>query len=123
MALPIVSRKIHGPVDYILPHVLAGRLGAGESVMLLDIRSPKEFEQSHINGAINVSGKELEAQLASGGKELEMQSDRPIVLICQSDSRTIVLFKKFRDAGFTNVQVMKGGMFKWKRDLLPLNSA
>lgn len=117
LALPVVSRKIYGPVDYVLPRELMVRLDAGERVRVLDIRSPRDFARGHLPGALNVPRQELARRVArAGGGE----SEQPPVLVCQSDLRSIAAAKMLERGGHEKVLVMKGGMHRWKRDRLPV---
>lgn len=117
MALPVVSRKFYGPVDYVLPRELMVRLDAGERVRVLDIRSPRDFAKGHLPGALNVPRQELARRVArvAGG-----ESEQPPVLVCQSDLRSIAAAKRLERSGQGKVVVMKGGMHRWKRDRLPV---
>lgn len=117
MALPVVSRKFYGPVDYVLPRELMVRLDAGERVRVLDIRSPRDFARGHLPGALNVPRQELARRVArvAGG-----ESEQPPVLVCQSDLRSIAAAKRLERSGHGKVVVMKGGMHRWKRDRLPV---
>lgn len=117
MALPVVSRKFYGPVDYVLPRELMVRLDAGERVRVLDIRSPRDFARGHLPGALNVPRQELARRVArvAGG-----ESEQPPVLVCQSDLRSIAAAKRLERSGQGKVVVMKGGMHRWKRDRLPV---
>lgn len=117
MALPVVSRKFYGPVDYVLPRELMVRLDAGERVRVLDIRRERDFARGHIPGALNVPRQELARRVArvAGG-----ESEQPPVLVCQSDLRSIAAAKRLERSGHGKVVVMKGGMHRWKRDRLPV---
>lgn len=117
MALPLVSRKLYGPVEYVLPRELMVRIDAGERVRVLDIRPPADFANGHIPVALNVPRKELARHLAEDG---EVENGPPPVLVCQSDLRSIAAAKKLERSGHGKVVVMKGGMHRWKRDRLPV---
>ena len=117
LALPVVSRKILGPVDYVLPRELMIRLDAGERVRVFDIRPPRDFANGHLPGALNVPRQELAQRLAETGGT---GSGPPPVLVCQSDLRSSAAAKKLERSGHGKVVVMKGGMHRWKRDRLPI---
>jgi rhodanese-related sulfurtransferase len=51
------------------------------SAQLVDVRSATEFRAGHIPGAINIPMDEVESRL------LDLDANRPIVLICQSGQR------------------------------------
>ena len=121
MALPILSRKLHGQVNYINPFDLKKRLDAQEDIVILDLRSASDFKRAHIAGAINIRPR----QLADGieerfGDNGDAGETKPIVLVCQSDLVSIRTTRLFDRHGRSDVLVMKGGMFRWKRESLPV---
>ena len=122
MALPILSRRIHGRVSYINPFDLKQRLKGGEAFIILDIRSAAEFNRAHIAGAVNVKRQRLANGFdpADIGIDLGPGEIRPIVIVCQSDLDSIRAAKVLERGGNTEVLVMKGGLFRWKREHLPL---
>jgi rhodanese-related sulfurtransferase len=115
MALPILSRKIHGPVTYILANQLLQRLKSGEELTLIDLRSKKQFENRHIEGSVNISAREVEQKL---GREAASPDiiEQAMVIICASDLHSVKLAAKLGKKGFSGVMVLKGGLYKWKRD-------
>ena len=121
MALPILSRSLHGQVNYIIPLDLKKRLDAKEEIVVLDLRSAADFKRAHIVGAINIKPRHLadnfEEELGSGG---DLGKNKPIVLVCQSDLKSIRTAKVLNRHGRSDVMVMKGGMFRWKRERLPV---
>ena len=46
---------------------------------------------------------------------------KSLILVCQSDMRSIHMFKKMRENGNSNMKVLKGGIFAWKRAKLPVS--
>ena len=122
MALPILSRKIRGPVRYEMPADLARRLEAGEEVTLIDLRPEGDFSQGHLAGAINLAPAALDQSITDNWAEMEPLKDRPVVVICQSDLKSIAAAKRLERRGFSMVLVLKGGMFRWKREHRPLTS-
>jgi phage shock protein E len=60
----------------------ARRLVTEEHATLLDVRTPGEFAEGHVDGAINVPLQALPAGAAS------VDRDRPVVVYCQSGGRS-----------------------------------
>ena len=81
------------------------KLGA----FLLDVRSPGEFAEGHLAGAVNVPVNELEATMAS----LPADRRREIVVYCRSGMRSARARTLLLKAGFTKVEDL-GGMSNWK---------
>lgn len=90
------------------------RTAAGE-LMLIDIRTPQEWQKSGIpRGSVPISmhlpgGKEAfkKAILAAAKGDME----RPIALICAVGGRSRWAQRYLSKAGFTNVQDVTEGMF------------
>lgn len=102
-------------IQKITPQELNQRLQSGESLILLDVRTPPEYRSGHIHGSRLVPLPELNQ------KSQKLPQDRPIVCICQSGSRSKVACKQLVNQGFTNVLNLAGGMSAWRRAGLPFD--
>ncbi len=120
MAMPILSRRIKGKVDYITDGELNNMLAQAKAVVIIDIRSGKDFAQGHIEGAINILTSELEDKIKKGGPDFEDLKQQQIVIVCRSDLDSIGAAKLLENSGFKNVRVLKGGVLRWKRGHLPM---
>lgn len=67
--------------------------------LLLDVRTPQEFEEGHVEGSVNIPLGELEARL----DELTDKKDEPIVVFCRSGKRSESALSILESNGFTNV--------------------
>ena len=85
------------------------KLDAEESLVLLDVREPSEFEGGHIRGAINRPWNRgvLQAQYA------DLPTDKPIIVICRSGGRSAAASAFLDGKGFDQVLNMLGGMSAW----------
>jgi rhodanese-related sulfurtransferase len=94
-------------VSTITPQQLAELCKGNGNLDLIDVRTPVEFREVHVEFARNVPLERLDsaALLASrnGSK------DEPLYLICRSGSRGRQACEKFLAAGFTNVVNVEGG--------------
>lgn len=120
MALPIVVRKFRGANKYILPFHLTKRLEAGEDVVILDIRPRTDFERGHIDGADNISHENLVKLISEKNDGDGPDKNLPVVVVCQSDLKSARTARMLEQHGFTDVSVVKGGIFGWKRANLSL---
>ena len=78
-----------------------------DSIRLIDVRGPEEWETAHIEGARLVS-KELADEMASS-----WDKDTAIVFYCHTGVRSMNAVHFFRKQGFTNVKSMAGGIEAW----------
>ena len=87
-----------------------------DSTILIDVREADEFAGGHIQDARNIPV----AKLAERASELEAQKDNPVIVTCQSGTRSLAAGKTLTKLGFTKVYELKGGMFAWKDYGLPV---
>ncbi|MBA3543088.1 MAG: rhodanese-like domain-containing protein [Chthoniobacterales bacterium] len=83
--------------------------------VLLDVRSPAEWEVSHLPGARRVDPK-ADAQTAAGG----VPKDAPIVTYCAVGYRSGEMAVRLRAAGYTHVRNLEGSIFQWANAHRPL---
>lgn len=81
-----------------------------DNVLIIDVREPTEFSPSHIENAINTPLSSLKEQLG----KLEAHKKTPVLIVCQSGTRSASAGKILTKAGFEQVFVMTGGMQLWE---------
>lgn len=80
-----------------------------ESVVLVDVRQPSEYNQGHIPGAINIPLREL-------GDNLDrIPGDRPVILYCSTGYRTGIGVMALHLLGYDNVQGFPPSYEGWKQ--------
>lgn len=97
---------------------LRQRLGADKDLLLLDVRSTEDFdgETGHVAGARNIPLEVLQARL----EELSEYRNSPIALICTTDRRSKKAARLLTRKGFSDVQVVSGGMSEWNQYNYPI---
>lgn len=80
-----------------------------DGAILLDVRSPGEFSEGHLPGAINVPVQELEATLGT----ISADRSRPIIVYCRSGVRSARARALLLEAGYTQVEDL-GARSNWK---------
>ena len=76
-----------------------------DTIHIIDVRDPEEFEQGHISGAVNLSIDDLEDKLA------ELPSDKPIVFVCSTGARSgeaydiVKLLREDLEVYFVNAEI------------------
>ncbi len=85
--------------------------------ILVDVRTPGEFEEAHIPDSTNVPLADLEQVLA----DLERKAqDKQVVLVCRTHNRVKVAFNHLVQAGLTNCHMLEGGITGWIADGHPV---
>ena len=80
-----------------------------KGMMLLDVRSDKEYEQGHIPGAVHVPLADI------GDKVKKLKKDKDLVVYCRSGNQSIWAIKRLMGMGYKNLYNLKGGYSAWKR--------
>jgi phage shock protein E len=94
---------------------LARRLVRERGALLLDVRSPAEFESGHVDGATLLPHDQIGARIDEIAGWLDGDRSKPIVVYCRSGKRSKMAKQTLEQAGFTQV-VDLGGMSSWCED-------
>jgi rhodanese-related sulfurtransferase len=86
-----------------------------DEIILLDAREKNEFEVSHLKNAISVG---YDSFLLDSIKNIA--KDSPIVVYCSVGYRSEKIGEKLKNAGYTNVRNLIGGIFEWKNKQYPI---
>jgi rhodanese-related sulfurtransferase len=92
-------------------------LDAGHAPRILDVRTPGEFQTSHIPGAYNVPLDLLREHRS----ELLAHIDDDVVLVCRSGARATQAEQSLAQAGLPNLKVLDGGILAWQAANAPVN--
>ncbi len=91
----------------ISPAKLAEIAGEGRKIDLIDVRTPAEFREVHLEIARNVPLDQLDPPaLVKAGNQ---PGDEPLYVICKMGGRGKQACEKFINAGFANVVNVEGG--------------
>ena len=98
----------------IEPQALATRLDAGEAIQLIDVRTPEEFAQGHLEGAINVPLDGFDPAA------LPDPQGAARVLYCRSDRRSGIAAGQLATASGRDAVHLEGGILAWEDAGLPV---
>ncbi|MEY2850851.1 MAG: hypothetical protein RJA96_722 [Actinomycetota bacterium] len=89
---------------------------AEAGVITLDVRTPGEFAEGHIEGAqlIDFQSGNFENEISS------LDKNATYAVYCRSGNRSGKAVKVMHDAGFHNVYNLNGGVIDWANAGLPL---
>jgi rhodanese-related sulfurtransferase len=88
-----------------------------KSAVVVDIRNADEFENGHIEQALNLPLDSIETNL----KKLNKHKGKPLILVCQSGARTAKAVGILKKNAFEELYVLDGGIASWSKDNLPLS--
>lgn len=80
--------------------------------IILDVRTPPEFQSGHINQAQLIPVQELQARI----HELENHKNETILVYCRSGNRSTVASKLLIDSGFKRVYNLRDGINGWMQE-------
>jgi rhodanese-related sulfurtransferase len=106
-------------IPYIYPEMLAD-IQKDSTIVLLDTREIKEYQVSHIKGALYVGYENFNLQKVS--KTIK-NKEAQIIVYCSLGVRSEDIAEILQKAGYTNIQNLHGGIFDWKNNNLPLVNA
>ncbi len=86
-----------------------------KSPILIDVRTPEEFDQGHISGAINVNwnGEDFEKQM------IKFPKTETIYLYCLSGGRSASAVSFLSEKGYLKITELNGGIMAWRNASLP----
>jgi glyoxylase-like metal-dependent hydrolase (beta-lactamase superfamily II) len=97
----------------VTPAELQALRGQTPGPLLLDVRTPLEFESERIEGALNVPLEQLEDRLDQVAEQAEL------VVVCRTGVRATLAAETLARAG-RRARVLDGGMVAWRRARLPM---
>ncbi len=107
------------PQELKLTHINAGQaskmMAARPELVVLDVRTPREYAAGHIEGAVNIDFKN--ANFSTQLSALDKGQD--YLIHCRSGGRSTASLKAFKKLGFSHIIHMDGGMIAWNKAQLP----
>lgn len=85
-----------------------------KGTFLLDVRTPQEYQQAHLKGAVLIPVDQLERRLG------EIPWNRPILVYCAVGSRSNLVAGFLAEKGYREVYNMSDGIVGWYRNGLPV---
>lgn len=86
-----------------------GELVARDGVVVLDVRTPGEYAEGHLPGAVNIDVEAADF----GARIAELDPDATYAVYCRSGNRSAVALERMREAGFTDASHLLGGIGAW----------
>jgi rhodanese-related sulfurtransferase len=101
------ASQLISPKDY------EQEFGESTAHLLIDVRTPEEFDSGHIQDAINISVESLPDRLK------EVPGDLPIIVYCRSGNRSATAAQILVSEGYQPVYDL-GGIQTWVAEGLPV---
>jgi rhodanese-related sulfurtransferase/glyoxylase-like metal-dependent hydrolase (beta-lactamase superfamily II) len=98
----------------VTPAEAAGAIASPAPPIVVDIRAPKEWQKSHIDGSINVPLNHLVERMK------EVPANRPVLVHCAGGYRSSIAAGLLQKHGRTNLTELTGGITAWEAAGLPV---
>ena len=107
---PTIQRKRAGSV---VGTTVAVQMMNQQNATVIDVRPLATYQNGHIPQSRNIPLSEFDKKTAN------LPKDKPIILACDRGQIAVGAASKLRQAGFTNVSVLDGGIAAWVTAGLP----
>jgi thioredoxin len=96
-------------VETVPANIFAEKINATPNAQILDVRTPEEFKNQHIDHAINVDWKNDNFV----EKANTFNKEKPVFVYCLAGSRSQQAANKLSELGFKKIYNLQGGILKW----------
>lgn len=90
-----------------------------QGALLLDLRSPEQYQSGHLAGARQMSGE----QILKAADTLKKHREKAVVVYDDTGSLGLSAARQLVAQGFTRAVSLRGGLAAWRADNLPLSRA
>lgn len=81
-----------------------------DNLIILDVRTKKEFDEGHIEGAVQILVDNLDDNI----EDIEHHKDKPVLVYCRSGRRSKIAIMILLENGFSDIYHMYEGYMNWK---------
>jgi len=113
---PLIGKGLSGKKQ-VTPLELVQLINRSHAVVL-DVREEAEFIAGHVVGAKHIPSGQLSERMG----ELSKMKTKPLVVVCQTGTRSGAASLQLSKNGFADVSVLAGGLAAWQQANLPLET-
>ena len=96
---------VGGDMSNVTPADVKKLIDSKKKFTLIDVRTPEEFAEGHIKGAVPLYTIDDITKYRYEGK---------VILYCRSGKRSAAAWKNFDEKGIKNIHNMTGGILEWQ---------
>ncbi|HCQ90160.1 MULTISPECIES: FAD-dependent oxidoreductase [unclassified Clostridium] len=101
VAANVLLNKMNGKVDTVTP--IEFRQDK-DKYRVIDLRSEDEFEEKHIEGAINIPFDNINEHIN------HIEKNENLILVCRVGKIAYIAYKKLKALGYKDIKILEGGM-------------
>jgi len=100
------------------PNAFKAGLNDKTNEILLDVRTPGEYQEGHIKGSLNIdwNNSNFSDEVA------KLDKNKPVFVYCKSGGRSGSAVQALKGMGFKEVYDLDGGIMQWKNAGMPLET-
>lgn len=100
-----------GEVSFMSTEGLKEKIKNNEKITILDVRSRKEYDRGHIDGAVFIYVDELRDNID------KLDSGIETIIYCETGYRAYQALRILKNEGFKNVKILNGSYLSWIRKI------
>ena len=108
-------------IKSVSPDQIAGEVASGEA-LVIDVRKPEEWRESHIPGAINIPHGVPGTNPDTPFFDPRIRPDRPLCINCATGKRSALVTAILNDMGYEKAINLVGGFEAWEAAGYPVES-
>lgn len=112
------STLFYKSINVSKAHKIIMENSTNSSLVIIDVRAEKDYNQDHIQNAINIDFKSSDFQ----DKICKLERNKIYLVYCYGGYRSKQTMLLMKDKKFTSIYNMKGGFMKWRAKKLPVES-
>ena len=94
-------------------------LAQHRDMTIIDVRTPEEFRQGHIDGALNLDVQSHDFASRLSEIPSEVRGSR-VFIYCRSGRRSSVAARIMKSVGFTDLVELEAGIISWVEEGYPI---
>lgn len=98
-------------VSFIDIYKMREKIAAGDDMVILDVRTIKEFDAGHIDGAMNIPIDDLRRNLD------RLDRKGQIIIYCKTGYRAYLGLRILKNSGFSDIKLLNGSYMSWERKI------
>ncbi len=118
-SLPQANDDVQDSVTALDVNTAKEIVARNENAVIMDVRTPIEYEMSHITGSVNVNVQDDSFE----NMVIAFDPNKTYIVHCTknpADGRSSRALDTLKDLGFKNLYSLEGGYVAWKDAELPL---
>ena len=100
-------------IQKMTPMELKGALGGASPPVVVDVRTPEEYDLAHMKPSVLIPMDEITARWS------EIPKEREVVLLCHHGIRSMHVALWLESKGFERLYNLTGGLDRWSMDVDP----